>query len=235
MAFETVSLDRRHRRRLQTIEEVVDHAVEIMAEDGVAGLSLGEIARRMGIRPPSLYGYFPSKHALYDALFKRGWELLLADLQEYDAAEPPDGENLAAILTRFGEHFARWSVEHPAYAQLLFWRPVPGFRPSEAAYGPAVDVYKLGLRRFTELHERGVIRADADVNLALRQWTTVISGVIGQQLSNAPQEPFDRGQYTTQIPVLAEMFAAHYANPRRTRTARASETARSRRGHERNH
>ena len=72
MDSKVVPGERRHRRRLETIEEVLDHAVRIMEQDGVAGLSLGEIARRMGIRPPSLYVYFPSKHALYDALFARG-------------------------------------------------------------------------------------------------------------------------------------------------------------------
>src|SRR3954452_14199457 len=72
MTTEAVPVDRRQRRRLETIEEVLDHAVDIMATDGVAGLSLGEIARRMGIRTPSLYVYFPSKNALYDALFERG-------------------------------------------------------------------------------------------------------------------------------------------------------------------
>src|SRR5690348_15033693 len=112
MSSEAVPLDRRHRRRLETIEEVLDHAVEIMAEEGVAGLSLGEIARRMSIRPPSLYVYFPSKHALYDALFKRGWELLLQDLRMYDDQQPLPGDDLAAVLTQFGERFARWSVEH---------------------------------------------------------------------------------------------------------------------------
>lgn len=227
MVSESVPLDRRHRRRLETIEEVVDHAVEIMAEEGVAGLSLGEIARRMGIRPPSLYGYFPSKHALYDALFQRGWQLLLADLRAYEADEPAAGEDLEAILTRFGQRFARWSIEHPAYAQLLFWRPVPGFQPSEQGYEPAIQVYDLGLRHFRTLQERGLLRPDAEAELVLRQWTIVISGVIGQQLSNAPDEPFDRGRYTTQIPVLAAMFATHYANPRRPR---GSKTAPTRRG-----
>src|SRR5919199_1995978 len=99
MATDAVPLDRRQRGRLETIEEVLDHAVEIMAEEGVAGLSLGEIARRMGIRPPSLYVYFPSKHALYDALFKRGWELLLAAWEEHEATRASDGDDLAAILT----------------------------------------------------------------------------------------------------------------------------------------
>ena len=34
----------------------------------------------------------------------------------------------------------RWAVEHPAYAPLMFWRPVPGFDPSERAYAPAVEL-----------------------------------------------------------------------------------------------
>ena len=53
---------------------MLDVALAVMAEQGVAGLTLGEVARRMGIRTPSLYGYFDGKHALYDALFARGWE-----------------------------------------------------------------------------------------------------------------------------------------------------------------
>ena len=71
--------DRRHRRREETIREIVDVAVELMGEHGAAGLSLGDVARRMGIRTPSLYGYFDSKNALYDAVFERGWRQLGAD------------------------------------------------------------------------------------------------------------------------------------------------------------
>ncbi|HSK35318.1 MAG TPA: helix-turn-helix domain-containing protein [Actinomycetota bacterium] len=56
--------DRRLQRHNQTIEEILDVAIEVMAEDGVAALSLAEVARRMGMRPPSLYQYFPSKLAV---------------------------------------------------------------------------------------------------------------------------------------------------------------------------
>ena len=47
--------DRRHRRREETIREIVEVAVELMGEHGAAGLSLGDVARRMGMRTPSLY------------------------------------------------------------------------------------------------------------------------------------------------------------------------------------
>src|SRR3954470_12902707 len=195
MTTEVVPVDRRQRRRLETIEEVLDHAVEIMATDGVAGLSLGEIARRMGIRPPSLYVYFPSKHALYDALFARGWRELLATMRmDEDEDEATD---LAEAMLRFGRRMARWSVDNLAYAQLLFWRPVPGFRPSDEAYAPAVELYETGLARLTRLQERGLIRPDVDVETVQRDWTVLISGVVSQQLANAPDEAFEKGRFTS--------------------------------------
>src|SRR3954454_17967018 len=118
MTTEDVPVDRRQRRRLETIEEVLDHAAAIMAEEGGAGLSLVEIALRMGIRTPSLYVYFPSKHALYDALFARGWRELLATVT-FDAPDDVADTDLAAVMLRYAQRMARWSVENLAYAQLL--------------------------------------------------------------------------------------------------------------------
>src|SRR3954464_12505168 len=104
--------DRRHQRRRETIEQVLDTAVEVMADQGVAGLTLGEVARRMGIRPPSLYVYFDSKHALYDALFERGARLLLETLLAAQARLPRTDP--VADFRWGSEVFVRWAVEHPA-------------------------------------------------------------------------------------------------------------------------
>src|SRR5215468_3742656 len=67
-----VRTDRRARRRHETIEEILDLAEDVMAEEAVNGLTLSEVARRLGVQPPSLYKYFGSLPAVYDALFKRG-------------------------------------------------------------------------------------------------------------------------------------------------------------------
>ena len=65
-------LDRRARRHQETIEEILDIAQDVMADAGVNGLSLAEVARRLGVQPPSIYKYFPSLMAVYDAIFLRG-------------------------------------------------------------------------------------------------------------------------------------------------------------------
>lgn len=211
MATRAVSVDRRQRRRMETIEEVLDIAVEIMAEQGVAGLSIGEIARRMGIRPPSLYGYFSSKNALYDALFERGATSVLEHVKSADVVDDP--RSLEQILLDQARRFVRWSVEHPSYTQLLFWRPVPGYTPSPQAYAPAVELLALSRARFAALQQRGLIRADADVSDVQRDWTVLTSGVISQQLANAPDEPFERGRFIGALPNLVAMFVGRYGTP----------------------
>jgi AcrR family transcriptional regulator len=203
------TLDRRQRRRQETIAEVVDVAAEIMAEQGVVGLSVGEVARRMGIRPPSLYVYFPSKHALYDALFARGAQEVLDHVRDDASAAGTDG-TLDETLLRMAETFVGWSVEHPAYTALLFWRPVPGFAPSDEAYQPAVELIGLTRARFADLQARGLVRADAELDDVQRDWTVLLSGVISQQLSNAPGESLAEGRFTSALPTLVAMFARHY-------------------------
>jgi AcrR family transcriptional regulator len=220
----TPRLDRRLRRRQETIEEVLDLAAQIMAEQGVAGLALGEIARRLGIQPPSLYEYFPSKHALYDALFARGARRLLDVMREIDDG-PHEVPSLHAALLAASERFVRWSIEHAPYSQLLFWRPVPGYVPSAEAYAPAEELLDWSRRRLAGLQERRLIRADVSTEQVLRDWTVVISGVISQQLSNAPDEDFDSGRFTVALPGLVAMFANYYA-PRDTSTSRVKRSIR---------
>ncbi|MGY1837573.1 TetR/AcrR family transcriptional regulator [Blastococcus sp. SYSU DS0510] len=204
--------DRRGRRRQETIEQVLDVAVEVMAEQGAAGLTLGEVARRMGIRPPSLYGYFDGKHALYDALFERGWRALHQVLEQ--AGATGDG---ADPLTAWREGTAvlvRWAVEHPAHSALMFWRPVPGFAPSARAYEPAVELDVASRAMLVRLRDAGHLAADVDLDRAYRTWTALVGGVISQQLSNAPGEPFESGAFTAVLPDVMDMWLDHHrTNP----------------------
>jgi AcrR family transcriptional regulator len=203
--------DRRQRRRQETIEQVLDVAVEVMAEQGVVGLTLGEVARRMGIRPPSLYVYFDGKNALYDTLFERGWRELLATMRSVHAEGPRPSP--VADLLAYQVAFVRWAVEHPAYAPLMFWRPVPGFVPTAWAYSPAVELAEFSRAFLGQLRDRGLLRPDVDLDRAFRTLTVLANGVITQQLANAPGEPFETGTFTSALPDVTAMWLAHHGDP----------------------
>jgi AcrR family transcriptional regulator len=151
--------------------------------------------------------FFDSKYALYDAIFARGWGALGTVMEPIMDRVDSD---VRAYLLRNAEAFVRWSVEHPAYSQLMFWRPVPGYEPSPEAYEPAVRLMERGRTALAALRDRGALRADADVDELVRVWTIVISGVVSQQLANAPTERFEDGRFTTRLPQVVEMYLRFY-------------------------
>jgi AcrR family transcriptional regulator len=233
MATAVAGVDRRRRRRQETIEEVLDLAVELMTEQGVAGLSVGEIARRMGIQPPSLYVYFPSKNALYDALFERGAQLVLDELESAWPLAALEGADVRDVLLGSARTFVGWCLEHPAYSQLLFWRPVPRFTPSPEAYAPAVRLAEVGRAWFVALQDAGLLRHDVAPEDLQRDWMVLIAGVVSQQLANAPDETLETGRFAAALPSLTAMFVDRYGAPpgrRRAPTSARRPTRQPRRG-----
>src|SRR5689334_5657038 len=70
--LDSPSRDRRAERREATRTEILDAAWELVRAHGLAALSLRDLAGRVAMQAPSLYSYFESKHAIYDAMFARG-------------------------------------------------------------------------------------------------------------------------------------------------------------------
>jgi hypothetical protein len=141
------------------------------------------------------------------AIFARGWGALAAVMEPIVDSV---GSDVRAYLLRNAEAFVRWSVEHPAYSQLMFWRPVPGYEPSPEAYEPAVRLMERGRAALVAWRDRGALRAGADVDELVDVWTIVISGVVSQQLANAPTERFEDGRFTTLVPQVVEMYLRFY-------------------------
>jgi AcrR family transcriptional regulator len=201
--------DRRLLRRQQTIEEALDAAVAIMEESGVGGLSMSEMARRLGMRQPSLYKYFPSLHAVYDALFARG----VAGSGAAVRAAVAEGPRGVVTIRAAGRALVRWAVENPALAQLLYWRPVPGFAPTAATFAPSVALMDQLHAAFAAAVRAGVLHPDAACEEAPRLFTVVLSGLISQQMANEPGADYDTGMFSSLTDAALDMFFARYALP----------------------
>lgn len=51
-----------------TKQKIIDKALELFAAHGYDAVSVGEIAKAVGIKAPSLYNHYPSKQAIFDAI-----------------------------------------------------------------------------------------------------------------------------------------------------------------------
>ena len=69
--------DRRTERHEAIRREILDAAWDAAHETSIAGLTLRDIATRVGMQQPSLYSHFASKQAIYDAMFQQAWQIYL--------------------------------------------------------------------------------------------------------------------------------------------------------------
>jgi AcrR family transcriptional regulator len=168
-------LDRRAARRDRTRREILDAAWELARGQGLAGFTLRDVATRVGMRAPSLYSHFASKHAIYDAMYGEAWTAYEEVKLREEAELTDDLRSCAHLIART---FFDFAVADPARYQLMNQRVIPGFTPSPESYAPAVRVLEAALRIAAE---RGVTDPD-DLMLLL----AMIGGLIDQQLANDP-------------------------------------------------
>lgn len=203
---------RRLRRHEETREQLVAHAIDIMGTQGVVGLSLGDLARRIGVRTPSLYTYFDSKNALYDELFRRGWQechdQVLAHRERLGPVTP--GTDVVSRVQALQTTFVGWAVDHPGLGQLMFMRPVPSWEPSPPAYDAAVKFLVEVVEEVHAYRDHGLLRLDADPDEIVTNLTTIGTGVITSQIANEPGVPYAEGRATRHFPALLTAVIQHY-------------------------
>ena len=185
-------------RREAKVASIVESAWKLAAEDGIGGFSLHGLAREVGIRQPSLYEYFDSKLALYDAMFADGNRKLVAHLDALDVPDDPRGA--LKVLMR---GFVEFAVEDVARQELLFARPIPGFEPSPEAYAPAVEV----LERTVALLRSAGMRAQGDIDC----FTAMVGGLVAAQNSNDP----GGNRWARHLDRLIDLYLDHLPNRKR--------------------
>ena len=198
--------ERRERNREQVVAAILDAARAVMRERGVSALSLREVARRVGMRAPSLYEYFPSKAALYDALF-------LMAIRRYGAGVARLRQGQDSFWGRLRVEFDAYMTfakEHPDLYELAFERPVPGFVPSEASMAESTAALADFHRVFVEAIEAGQIAPGLPAGQARDLAIAMVHGLTAQQVANEPTAPLGSGRYGSLIPAALALFRASW-------------------------
>ncbi|MCX6081416.1 MAG: TetR/AcrR family transcriptional regulator [Chloroflexi bacterium] len=198
---------RRQRTRDLMIQTILDTARIIMREDGVAALSMQELARRLDMRAPSLYNYFSSKKDIYNVLFRLGFTLFDEYLEKTGQGAP----SWQVELRRIFEAYMTFAMENPDLYQLCFERPVPGFEPSEESLKVSFGMLQKSYERSVRLHT--VIDTDLSPEQTADLFIAMMHGLTALHLANEPQLPVGAGRFGSLIPaalsVLDKAWSKH--------------------------
>jgi AcrR family transcriptional regulator len=160
-------------RRARVEREILDAAWAVMAREGVAALSVREVARAVGIRQQSLTYYFPTKQALLDALFADGFADLRTCFDQLSTDTDPVA-GVVAVARAFVDHL----VARPAAYHLMFQGTVPGFQPTPESHAVAMTV----LQELVDRLAAAGVSDPADHALV----RSVMSGIVAEQIANDP-------------------------------------------------
>jgi AcrR family transcriptional regulator len=190
--------DTRAIRRDATRARILAAAWDMARRDGLAAITLREVARRVGMRAPSLYTYFGSKNAMYDAMYAEGARQLADTLADRPQADDPRG----ALRGRMRQ-FIGFCVADPIRYQMVLERPVPGFEPAPESF--QITAAALAGTR------ADLAAAGAAGEPALDMFRALITGLVSLQVANDPG-----GDRWIRLQDDAfEMFMTHYADGKR--------------------
>ena len=128
-----------------TAERLTQIALQLFAERGYAGTSLAAIAKRLGIRKPSLYNYYGSKDELFLVLFEES-------LERWKLASLPPLEAPGTCQGRLKKHFrASWefATEDPHTTALCR-------AAVSQANGEIADKVQILLDRYRDLYQKAI-------------------------------------------------------------------------------
>lgn len=116
---------RREKYREDTRGEAKRIALEQLAEQGVEGISVNAIAKRMGITGPALYRYFKNRDDLLNDLVRDAWRDLADQVEAAVAAT--EGRPHRDRVHGFADAFRAYALHQPHRYLLLFGTPLPGY------------------------------------------------------------------------------------------------------------
>jgi AcrR family transcriptional regulator len=153
-------------------EQLVDAALAIIAELGVAGLTTQALSRRVGIVPSAIYRHFRDMGALLDAVVAAIFARLNQLVADAEAQKPPGLACLHAVFLSHLELIRRY----PGIPMLIFSREGCGGRPARQAQVLAgIRVYQ---QRVAAMLQKSIELGEIDRDLEVDAASTLYLGLI---------------------------------------------------------
>lgn len=162
-----------------------------VAECGVSGVSLRDVARRAGVSHSAPAHHFGSKAGLLTAFATAGYQMLAESVIHEVAASGAGGG--AAELAAIGRGYVRFALGHPAHFEVMF-RP-DALNPGDAEFTVASEAaYRLLIATVERCHADGRLHGRSAEVVAVSAWSLVhglsalwISGRLSERITE--QDP----------------------------------------------
>lgn len=163
---------------MTTEQRILAAARRLFEREGLDGLSIRAVAKKVGITPMAIYRHYADKDALVDALTASALDVWAARVNKIKAAEPL--EWLRAVMNAFLE----LALEQPRTYEAAFELPARHARqfPDDFLAGRS-PVVSLCLARVEEAKKRGLLDGTGSPEVIITLWA-LAQGLISLHRAN---------------------------------------------------
>jgi AcrR family transcriptional regulator len=181
--------ERKERQRQETTDKILAAARELLLKQGVTGLSMRNLAAKVGYSATAIYSYFADKNAVLRALMDADCAALRRAMDDAAAEADP-----VERVRRLGRAYVEFGFRNPGhYRVLMMTEPEPGLMDNNPRRGdPAQDAYALLRQAAADCIRTGRLRpefTDAD-QLTQLVWAGV-HGIVSLYLNLGREAGFN--------------------------------------------
>jgi AcrR family transcriptional regulator len=169
---------------------LIQAGIEILADEGVKGLSLRSVAKRAGVSHTAPYAHFTDKQALVAAISTEGYRKLYTHLIEIDQIH---GNDPLRKLIEVAWSYVQFAVNDPAHFKITF----SGVIAMEKNYPAFVDISQKSFTFINEMiadcQKADIIRKSPTDLIAVHLWGAIhglATLLIEDQLSHTVLEKY---------------------------------------------
>lgn len=193
---------------------LIEAAIDILAEEGVQGLSLRKVAARAGVSHAAPYAHFTDKQALIAAVSTEGYRRLAGQLQSAIELYPNDP---LRQLIEGAWAYIEFALDDPAHFKITLSGVVEKEQDYPALVKATESAFVLLEQIVGTCQQADILRPSAEDLMAVSVWSVIhglVTLALDAQISHLVLEKYSMrqlllhalGQFIL-VPISAELYA----------------------------
>jgi|GEM_PF-3786398 len=167
-----------HRERMRA--DILRSARELIATQGIDAMTMRKLGHKVGVTAATLYGYFPSREMVLQALLEEKIATMNSMLREYGR----NSDRGLARLLAYAAGYRQFAMQYPDFYDLYICQlEPPRWGNLESDPEPQSEILAAMHREIGMLMERGKMRV-LDIDTVLRLLWSAAHGYISLERTN---------------------------------------------------
>ncbi len=181
-------------------------ALRILQSEGIHGLSLRKIAKRLGTSHAAPHRHFQDKNQLLAEISEKGFHILKKMIMQNMEAETLPSKR----LKKYGESYIAFAAEYPQYFRVMFGENFYEKNSYPECEKAGMDTFNLLLSVISECMDKKEIPKGNPLASAISAWSAVHG--LSSLIVDSRLEIFQEMKFNTDTSFLADIVCSDILN-----------------------